>query len=73
MLSFADVNEVKKFVTENDIEFISFYLGDIDGRLEALDRGEVGPLQRPRQGPCAVELGRGGALGDRRCAVRHSA
>jgi glutamine synthetase len=36
MLSFADVNEVKKFVTENDIEFISLYLGDIDGRLRAV-------------------------------------
>ena len=33
MLSFADVNEVKDFVSRNEIEFISFYLSDIDGRL----------------------------------------
>ena len=33
MLSFADVSEVKKFVSDNQIEFISFYLSDIDGRL----------------------------------------
>jgi glutamine synthetase len=33
MLSFADVSEVKKFVSDNKIEFISFYLSDIDGRL----------------------------------------
>jgi len=33
MLSFADVSEVRKFVADNKIEFISFYLSDIDGRL----------------------------------------
>jgi glutamine synthetase len=33
MLSFSSVEEVRKFVAENDIEFISFFLSDIDGRL----------------------------------------
>jgi len=33
MLAFADVPEVKKYVSDNNIEFISFYLSDIDGRL----------------------------------------
>ena len=33
MLSFKNVNEVKDFVSKRKIEFISFYLSDIDGRL----------------------------------------
>ncbi|MFC1791451.1 type I glutamate--ammonia ligase [Gemmatimonadota bacterium] len=33
MLSFGDVAEVKEFVSQRGIEFISFYLSDIDGRL----------------------------------------
>ncbi|MGD8362802.1 MAG: type I glutamate--ammonia ligase [Gemmatimonadota bacterium] len=33
MLSFKNVTEVQDFVSKRDIEFISFYLSDIDGRL----------------------------------------
>jgi glutamine synthetase len=33
MLSFKNVTEVKDFVAQREIEFISFYLADIDGRL----------------------------------------
>jgi glutamine synthetase len=33
MLSFTDVSEVKQFISEHEIEFIKFYLADIDGRL----------------------------------------
>jgi glutamine synthetase len=33
MLSFKNVTEVKDFVSKREIEFISFYLSDIDGRL----------------------------------------
>ena len=33
MLSFESVKAVKEFVSEQEIEFISFYLSDIDGRL----------------------------------------
>ncbi len=36
MLSFADVAEVKTFISENEIEFINFHLSDIDGRLRAV-------------------------------------
>jgi glutamine synthetase len=36
MLSFANVIEVKQFVSENDIEFINFYLTDMDGRLRCV-------------------------------------
>jgi len=33
MLSFKNVTEVKDFVSHRDIDFINFYLSDIDGRL----------------------------------------
>ena len=33
MLSFKDVSEVQQFVTKEGIEFISFYVSDIDGRF----------------------------------------
>lgn len=33
MLSFSGVSDVKKFISKNDIEFVAFYLADIDGRL----------------------------------------
>jgi len=33
MLSFKNVTEVKDFVANREIDFISFYLSDIDGRL----------------------------------------
>ncbi len=33
MLSFADVSEVKDFISNKEIQFVSFYLSDIDGRL----------------------------------------
>jgi glutamine synthetase len=36
MLSFTDVGEVKRFISENDIDFVSFYLTDIDGRLRSV-------------------------------------
>jgi glutamine synthetase len=36
MLSFKSVPEVKEFVSEHQIEFINFYLTDIDGRLRAV-------------------------------------
>ena len=36
MLSFTDVPEVKRFISENDIDFVSFYLTDIDGRLRSV-------------------------------------
>ncbi len=36
MLSFADVPEVKAFISDHDIEFINFFLGDIDGRLRSV-------------------------------------
>ncbi len=36
MLSFASVSEVKAFVSGKDIEFINFFLGDIDGRLRSV-------------------------------------
>ena len=33
MLSFANVPEVKSFISEQAVEFVTFYLTDIDGRL----------------------------------------
>lgn len=33
MLSFSDINDVRKFVSKRGIEFVSFYISDIDGRL----------------------------------------
>jgi glutamine synthetase len=36
MLSFPSVSEVKAFVSDHDIEFINFFLGDIDGRLRSV-------------------------------------
>lgn len=33
MLSFKDVSEVRRFTAEQGIEFISFYVSDIDGRF----------------------------------------
>jgi len=36
MLSFANVSEVKEFISERDIEFVNFFLGDIDGRLRSV-------------------------------------
>ena len=36
MLSFADVSDVKRYVSEHDIEFINIHLSDIDGRLRAV-------------------------------------
>ena len=36
MLSFANVSEVKAFIADHDIEFINFFLGDIDGRLRSV-------------------------------------
>ncbi|MGD2122192.1 MAG: type I glutamate--ammonia ligase [Gemmatimonadota bacterium] len=36
MLSFASVSEVKAFISGKDIEFINFFLGDIDGRLRSV-------------------------------------
>ncbi len=36
MLSFANVSEVKKFISEHKIEFVNFFLGDIDGRLRSV-------------------------------------
>jgi len=36
MLSFANVSEVQGFISERDIEFVSFFLGDIDGRLRSV-------------------------------------
>jgi len=34
MLSFEDVPQVRRFVAERGIEFISFYVSDIDGRTK---------------------------------------
>ncbi len=36
MLSFANVSDVKKFISEHKIEFVNFFLGDIDGRLRSV-------------------------------------
>lgn len=33
MLSFTKVDEVRKFISKRGIEFVSFYLSDMDGRL----------------------------------------
>ncbi len=33
MLSFQDVSEVRRYITEQGIEFISFFVSDIDGRF----------------------------------------
>ena len=33
MISFMDVTDVERFIGENAIEFVCFYLTDIDGRL----------------------------------------
>ena len=33
MLSFANVTDVEQFIGEHSIEYVSFYLTDIDGRL----------------------------------------
>ena len=33
MLSFSDAKDVQKFVSKNDLQFISLYLSDIAGRL----------------------------------------
>jgi glutamine synthetase len=33
MLSFSSVAEVKKYISKHEIEFVSLYLSDIDGRL----------------------------------------
>jgi len=36
MLSFANVSAVKAFIADHDIDFINFFLGDIDGRLRSV-------------------------------------
>ena len=36
MLSFANVSEVREFISERHIEFVNFFLGDIDGRLRSV-------------------------------------
>jgi len=36
MQSFKNVSEVKAFISEQNIEFVNFYLGDIDGRLRSV-------------------------------------
>jgi glutamine synthetase len=36
MLTFGNVSEVKEFISEHDIEFVNFFLGDIDGRLRSV-------------------------------------
>ncbi len=36
MLSFKTVSEVKEFISERKIEFVNFFLGDIDGRLRSV-------------------------------------
>ena len=36
MLSFANVSEVKAFISDHNIESVNFYLGDIDGRLRSV-------------------------------------
>ena len=36
MLSFADLSEVKKYISGQSIEFVNFHLSDIDGRLRAV-------------------------------------
>lgn len=36
MLSFSNVDAVRKFTSKNGIEFISFYVSDIDGRLRSV-------------------------------------
>jgi glutamine synthetase len=36
MLSFSNVLEVQEFISERDIEFVNFFLGDIDGRLRSV-------------------------------------
>jgi len=33
MLSFSDIHDAKKFISKRGIEFVSFYVSDIDGRL----------------------------------------
>lgn len=33
MLSFSNLNEAKKFISKSGVEFVSFYVSDIDGRL----------------------------------------
>jgi glutamine synthetase len=36
MISFADVAEVIGFISDKEIEFVNFFLGDIDGRLRSV-------------------------------------
>jgi glutamine synthetase len=36
MLSFKNVPEVQGFISERNIEFVNFFLGDIDGRLRSV-------------------------------------
>ena len=36
MRSFNNVSEVKAFISDRDIHFVNFYLGDIDGRLRSV-------------------------------------
>jgi glutamine synthetase len=36
MLSFKNVSEVKGFISDREIEFVNFFLGDIDGRLRSV-------------------------------------
>ncbi|MBT8398751.1 MAG: glutamine synthetase, partial [Gemmatimonadetes bacterium] len=36
MLSFENVSEVKAFISDQEIEFVNFFLGDIDGRLRSV-------------------------------------
>ena len=36
MISFADVTEVERYISDHDIEFVNFFLGDIDGRLRSV-------------------------------------
>ena len=36
MQVFKNVAEVEAFISEQDIEFVNFFLGDIDGRLRTV-------------------------------------
>lgn len=36
MLSFKDVPEVKAFISDRNIQFVNFFMGDIDGRLRSV-------------------------------------
>lgn len=36
MLSFANVSEAKKYISDRKMEFVSFFLADIDGRLRGV-------------------------------------